>query len=107
MYKASSRDFESIYVEVRHVIENARDSLYRNINFNMVLAYWNIGKIIVKEGMAAYKWRFAENLNTFHLNTFHFYRIHFIFTECVSFVPQTHTVLLKTWSGSKLLIYLK
>jgi predicted nuclease of restriction endonuclease-like (RecB) superfamily len=44
-----SRDFESIYSEVRHVIENARDSIYRNINFNMVLAYWNIGKIIVEE----------------------------------------------------------
>ncbi|MCO5382311.1 MAG: PDDEXK nuclease domain-containing protein [Methanosarcina barkeri] len=44
-----SRDFESIYSEVRHVIENARGSIYRNINFNMVLAYWNIGKIIVEE----------------------------------------------------------
>ena len=44
-----SRDFESIYSEVRHVIENARDDIYKSINFNMVLAYWNIGKIIVEE----------------------------------------------------------
>lgn len=44
-----SRDFESIYSEVRYIIENAKDSIYKSINFNMVLAYWNIGKIIVEE----------------------------------------------------------
>lgn len=49
MNEALSRDFESIYVEVRNIIECTRDNVYKSINFNMVLAYWNIGKIIVEE----------------------------------------------------------
>jgi len=49
MNEAPSRDFESIYVEVRNIIEHTRDNVYKSINFNMVLAYWNIGKIIVEE----------------------------------------------------------
>ena len=32
---------------IRDIIETARANVYRNINFNMVLAYWNIGKVIV------------------------------------------------------------
>ncbi len=49
MDEAPSRDFESIYSEVRNIVEHTRDNVYKSINFNMVLAYWNIGRIIVEE----------------------------------------------------------
>lgn len=49
MDEAPSLDFESIYAEVRDIVEHTRDNVYKSINFNMVLAYWNIGRIIVEE----------------------------------------------------------
>ena len=38
------------YESIRQVIEKARSTAYRTVNFIMVAAYWNIGKIIVEEG---------------------------------------------------------
>jgi predicted nuclease of restriction endonuclease-like (RecB) superfamily len=37
------------YESIRQVIEKARSTAYRTVNFIMVAAYWNIGKIIVEE----------------------------------------------------------
>jgi len=37
------------YGSIRQVIEKARSTAYRAVNFIMVAAYWNIGKIIVEE----------------------------------------------------------
>lgn len=36
------------YSEIRHILESARNRVYHNINFEMVLAYWNIGRVIVE-----------------------------------------------------------
>jgi predicted nuclease of restriction endonuclease-like (RecB) superfamily len=40
---------ETLYKEVKHVIEESRNSAYRAANFAMVQAYWSIGKLIVEE----------------------------------------------------------
>ena len=40
---------ESIYSRVREIFETARTSAYRAVNFAMVQAYWNIGRVIVEE----------------------------------------------------------
>ena len=40
--------FSKIYNSITGIIENARANVYRSINFSMVLAYWNIGKVIVE-----------------------------------------------------------
>ncbi|NQU84555.1 MAG: DUF1016 domain-containing protein, partial [Mariniphaga sp.] len=37
------------YSTIRSILDNARSKVYRTVNFVMVLAYWNIGKIIVEE----------------------------------------------------------
>jgi len=37
----------SLYSEIRQILEDARQSAYRSVNFAMVLAYWEIGKRIV------------------------------------------------------------
>lgn len=39
---------ESLYREVRSVLEQARASAYRAVNFAMVHAYWQVGRLIVE-----------------------------------------------------------
>ncbi|MFH0905952.1 MAG: PDDEXK nuclease domain-containing protein [archaeon] len=43
----SSKD--NIYSTIRNILEDARNRACRAINFEMVTAYWNIGKVIVEE----------------------------------------------------------
>lgn len=45
--KLSSRN--SLYNEIKDILEEARQSAYRAVNFAMVIAYWRIGKKIVEE----------------------------------------------------------
>jgi len=40
---------DKTYSIIRNILENARSKVYRTVNFVMVQAYWNIGKIIVEE----------------------------------------------------------
>lgn len=40
---------ETLYKEVKQVIEESRSTAYRAVNFAMVQAYWNIGKLIIEE----------------------------------------------------------
>jgi len=40
---------KKIYEKIKNVLENARTNAYRAVNFAMVSAYWQIGKIIVEE----------------------------------------------------------
>ncbi|MFA5779762.1 MAG: PDDEXK nuclease domain-containing protein [Elusimicrobiota bacterium] len=40
---------EGLYGKIREILESARSNSYRAVNFAMVLAYWNIGRIIVEE----------------------------------------------------------
>ena len=37
------------YSRVRNIIEQARSNAYRSVNFIMVEAYWNVGRVIVEE----------------------------------------------------------
>jgi len=40
---------ESTYQSVKQILEEARKTAYTAVNFAMVQAYWNIGKVIVEE----------------------------------------------------------
>ncbi|MFH1856972.1 MAG: DUF1016 N-terminal domain-containing protein [Candidatus Omnitrophota bacterium] len=40
---------QSFYERVRKIIEDARGNIARAINTEMVIAYWQIGKVIVEE----------------------------------------------------------
>jgi len=56
------------YSEIRDILEAARNRVYHNINFEMVLAYWNIGKVIVEheqkgKAKAGYKDYLINNLS--------------------------------------------
>lgn len=43
------KTIEVLYKEVKHVIEESRNTAYRAANFAMVQAYWSIGKLIIEE----------------------------------------------------------
>ncbi|KAF0145586.1 MAG: cytoplasmic protein [Nitrospirae bacterium] len=45
----SSKAVASIYSRIREILETARSSAYRAVNFAMVQAYWHIGSVIVEE----------------------------------------------------------
>jgi len=44
-----SPSFESFYSKVKEILEAARTKVYQAANFEMVQAYWNIGRMIVDE----------------------------------------------------------
>lgn len=39
----------ALYNEIKEILQEARQSAYRSVNFAMVVAYWRIGKRIVEE----------------------------------------------------------
>lgn len=49
MSKAISPSFEDFYKRIKEILERARSRVYQTVNFEMVQAYWNIGKTIVEE----------------------------------------------------------
>lgn len=40
---------ETLYVEIRQLIEQARNNIVRSINWAMVITHWEIGRRIVEE----------------------------------------------------------
>lgn len=49
MKKKVLKPVESTYQSVKQILEEARNTAYSAVNFAMVQAYWNIGKVIVEE----------------------------------------------------------
>lgn len=49
MEKSLSSSFDNFYSKVREILELARNRSYRAVNFEMVRAYWEIGRSIVEE----------------------------------------------------------
>jgi len=43
------KNLENIYSSIKNIIIEARKKIYRAVNFGMVMAYWEIGRIIVEE----------------------------------------------------------
>lgn len=52
----------SLYQNVKNILEEARAKAYSSINFYMVQAYWNIGKMIVDEQNGKDKAEYGEYL---------------------------------------------
>ena len=44
-----NQTIDRIYNDIKTVLENARSNAYRAVNFEMVSAYWQIGKVILEE----------------------------------------------------------
>ena len=47
--KTVGKNISNIYDSIRSVLEESRKRVVRNVNFEMVAAYWKIGEIIVEE----------------------------------------------------------
>ena len=52
----------NFYEEVKDVLEQARKRIYRNIQNEMVLAYWQIGKMIVEKQGGAGRAKYGDGL---------------------------------------------
>lgn len=49
MSKELMQNIEGLYRRIREILDNARNKVYRTANFEMVLAYRNVGREIVEE----------------------------------------------------------
>jgi predicted nuclease of restriction endonuclease-like (RecB) superfamily len=49
MKKTLKPSFENFYDKIKEILESARNRSYRAVNFEMVQAYWEIGRTIVEE----------------------------------------------------------
>ena len=49
--KQTAKSLDHLFTNVCHIIEEARSSAYRAVNFAMVKAYWSIGRLVVEEEM--------------------------------------------------------
>lgn len=60
-------DFGKVYKEVKNTLKEARSKAYSSVNFYMVHAYWNIGRLIVEaqggKDRAEYGEQFISNLS--------------------------------------------
>ena len=52
----STKD-DNLYALISSVLQKARQTAYRAINFTMVTAYWEIGRLITEDEL---KWERAE-----------------------------------------------
>ena len=46
--KVSEKEIQSMYAEIKDILQKARDRAYVAVNTAMVDAYWNVGKLIVE-----------------------------------------------------------
>ena len=53
---------DTFYQSVKEIIEIARKRIYRNIQNEMVQAYWQIGKMIVEKQDGAERAKYGEGL---------------------------------------------
>lgn len=51
-----------IYLEIKQIFENARNKSYKVVNFIMVKAYWDIGKVIVEKQGGKETSKYGSNL---------------------------------------------
>jgi hypothetical protein len=49
MSNIANKNLESIYTNIKNVLDEARNKAVRSVNFAMVQAYWHIGRLIVEE----------------------------------------------------------
>ena len=53
---------ETFYTSIKELLEQARKRIYRNINSEMVLTYWQIGKMIVEKQGREDRAKYGDNL---------------------------------------------
>ena len=68
MSKEIMQNIDSLYQRIREILQKARERVYYIANFEMVQAYWNIGREIVEEeqkgkGRAEYGRHLVEGIS--------------------------------------------
>ena len=52
MAEKPQESFLNFYTEIKNVLLTSRNQAYHAVNFSMVQAYWNVGRIIVEHEQA-------------------------------------------------------
>lgn len=47
MYELKEKEISKIYEEIKVLIESTKSKIYSTVNTEMLMLYWNIGKIII------------------------------------------------------------
>lgn len=55
--KQMQKQNDELYIAVSSVLQKARQTAYRAVNFTMVTAYWEIGRLITEDEL---RWERAE-----------------------------------------------
>jgi len=55
---------ETFYTSIKELLEQARKRIYRHINGEMVLTYWQIGKMIVEKQGGEDRAKYGDKLIT-------------------------------------------
>lgn len=53
-------DNESLVNEITYIIVNARNNVIKNVNNELINAYWNIGRIIVEDELKSERGEYGE-----------------------------------------------
>ncbi|MDE5630277.1 MAG: PDDEXK nuclease domain-containing protein [Bacilli bacterium] len=56
------KELKNIYANIKELIINSRDKIYRTVNTEMVLLYWNIGKIIMDIQLGEERAKYGESV---------------------------------------------
>ena len=47
--KINDKNFVDLYKNISSILRNARENVYKAVNFVMVQSYWSIGQLIVED----------------------------------------------------------
>lgn len=53
---------KNIYLSIKEILTSAREKAYKAVNFAMVEAYWNVGKLIVEAQAGNERAEYGEEL---------------------------------------------
>ena len=63
----NTNEINNLYVNIKELIEESRNRVYKTVNIEMINLYWNIGKMIINiqdgNDKAKYKDYILENLS--------------------------------------------
>ena len=54
-------DNETLVIEITDIITKARNNVIKNVNNELINAYWNIGRIIVQEELKSGHAEYGKN----------------------------------------------
>lgn len=63
MYEiVNENEINILYTDIRNLIEQSKNRIYKTVNTEMINLYWNIGKMIVERQDRQIRAKYGDNL---------------------------------------------